>query len=534
MDYLRIKRLRSLSDTKEIHINPITVLLGRNSSGKSTFLRTFSLLKQSVESRTTGPILWYGRLVDFGSFEEAHQRDSSEGIEFEFGFRLSSNSSSDFVFYGIEKRILSEIDAKVSVQLIENEKEITRSKKMIIEVSDSIIILEFEVDSERISKFQVNDLDVLSITDSDYIARQAGSQSILPGIFEKEKKNSEKTGNLYFNSTFYHLHNRRRLFSLSNILFKKIQDLHHHKSANETILKTYASFKIGSSGDMLKSLQDYKGAGEFWKKGLSSWSLKSSKFKEIRDLIIAESVPWIIEVFDDYIASFSRSVTYIGPVRATAERYYRIQDLAVNELDYQGQNLAMFLRSLKKAEMDEFRNWLSVNFGFEVFLESGMGHLSITIKTEDSKNKVNVADTGFGFSQILPIITQLWLISESKQTNKIRARRYRGYPITFAIEQPELHLHPHLQGLLADIFIKSVKNAQENSIDLRLIIETHSESIINRLGHLISENEIQPEDINIVIFEPGEDSSQNWTRKVSFDQDGYLKNWPIGFFSIAL
>jgi predicted ATPase len=534
MDYLRIKRLRSLSDTQEIQISPITVLLGRNSSGKSTFLRTFSLLKQSVESRTTGPILWYGRLVDFGSFEEAHQHGSSEGIEFDFGFKLNSNND-NFVFYGIENKILGELDVKVSIQLIENKKKVTRLKKMIIELSDSTITLEFEIDSEKVSRFQVNDLDILSITnDADYIARQSGSQSILPGIFEKEKKSQEKTRNLYFNSIFYNFHDRRKLFSLSNILLKKIQDRHHHKSANTTILKTYASFKIGSSEDMLKSLQDYKGAGEFWKKSLSSWSLKSSAFKEIKNLIIAESVPWIIEVFDDYIASFSRRVTYIGPVRATAERYYRIQDLAVNELDYQGQNLAMFLRSLKEAEMDEFRNWLGVNFGFEVFLKSGMGHLSITIKTKDSKNEVNVADTGFGFSQILPIITQLWLISESKQSNNIQSRRHRGHPITFAIEQPELHLHPHLQGLLAEIIVKSIRNAQENSIDLRLIIETHSESIINRLGHLISEKEAKPEDINIVIFEPGEDNSQNWTRKVLFDQDGYLKNWPIGFFSIAL
>ncbi|MEC4853537.1 MAG: AAA family ATPase, partial [Jaaginema sp. PMC 1079.18] len=77
MEEIRIERLRCLSDTGDISIKPITILLGQNSSGKSTFLRVFPLLKQSVESRTTGPILWNGRLVDFGNYEDAHEIGSN-------------------------------------------------------------------------------------------------------------------------------------------------------------------------------------------------------------------------------------------------------------------------------------------------------------------------------------------------------------------------------------------------------------------------------------------------------------------------
>lgn len=43
--------------------------MGINSSGKSTFLRTFPLLRQSVERKTRGPILWSGHYIDFGTFE---------------------------------------------------------------------------------------------------------------------------------------------------------------------------------------------------------------------------------------------------------------------------------------------------------------------------------------------------------------------------------------------------------------------------------------------------------------------------------
>ena len=67
MDSIRVERLRCLAYTGDIKIKPLTILLGQNSSGKSSFLRVFPLLKQSIESRTSGPILWSGRLVDFGN-----------------------------------------------------------------------------------------------------------------------------------------------------------------------------------------------------------------------------------------------------------------------------------------------------------------------------------------------------------------------------------------------------------------------------------------------------------------------------------
>ena len=56
-------------------------------------------------------------------------------------------------------------------------------------------------------------------------------------------------------------------------------------------------------------------------------------------------------------------------------------------------------------------------------------------------------------------------------------------PITFAIEQPELHLHPLFQARLADAFCNIVREARRSKSDLRLVIETHSETMVNRFGH---------------------------------------------------
>lgn len=45
MDSIRLKNLRSLVDTGDIEIKPLNIILGSNSSGKSTFLRFFSFIK---------------------------------------------------------------------------------------------------------------------------------------------------------------------------------------------------------------------------------------------------------------------------------------------------------------------------------------------------------------------------------------------------------------------------------------------------------------------------------------------------------
>jgi AAA15 family ATPase/GTPase len=71
MLWFGVKNLRRLKDVPPLQIKPITILVGRNSSGKSSFLRAFPLVRQSIMTRTSSPILWYGDFVDFGSFEGA-------------------------------------------------------------------------------------------------------------------------------------------------------------------------------------------------------------------------------------------------------------------------------------------------------------------------------------------------------------------------------------------------------------------------------------------------------------------------------
>ena len=91
LNKIQIKNIRSLKDTGQVPLSPITLLVGENSSGKSTFLRLFPLIKQSISKRTDGPLLWAGDVddyVDFGSFAETITNDGSTAMTLCFSFPI--------------------------------------------------------------------------------------------------------------------------------------------------------------------------------------------------------------------------------------------------------------------------------------------------------------------------------------------------------------------------------------------------------------------------------------------------------------
>jgi len=94
LDKIQIKNIRSLKDSGQIALSPITLLVGENSSGKSTFLRLFPLIKQSISKQTDGPLLWAGDVddyIDSGSFAETITNDGSTTMMLCFSFPISKS-----------------------------------------------------------------------------------------------------------------------------------------------------------------------------------------------------------------------------------------------------------------------------------------------------------------------------------------------------------------------------------------------------------------------------------------------------------
>ena len=218
---------------------------------------------------------------------------------------------------------------------------------------------------------------------------------------------------------------------------------------------------------------------------------------------------------------------YAKPVRATAERGYTWDELPIKGVDPNGENLAMVLSHLPKSLLEQFNLWIEEHFGFRVHIKRAGHVVSILIQEKGAPRPHNLADTGFGYSQILPLLTQLWLIISDAVKD--------SHDLVYAIEQPELHLHPQLQAMLADGFAAVIRTAREQGVNLCLLIETHSRVIVNRLGHHVYfRQEPDVDDIAVYLFDKPDASSPTTIQTSGFNEKGMLKDWPIGFFEPEL
>ena len=514
MESISIKNLRSLVNIDNIVLSPITVLVGKNSSGKSSFLRTFPLLKQSIETKTSVPILWYGDYVDFGDFKTAKNNSSScDSIEFGFDINVRENEriryQNRFYHDYIQNVFQNEIIIKINFEI--NEKHIT---KLMIQFADQKIQIEMKSDSDVVRVIINN--EEMKNKDLQYIV---SSNLIIPYVFSRTSK--EEYTNVY------------RLNYIDELI-AKIKGYAHKTTKDNSIIKTLHNIKLSDKKGILSFLIN-AGFPQVLKRNLEALNIHNDEFESINNLIIASKLNDIIGVCNSHLTASFLSVKYIKPVRANADRYYRVQGLSIDDIDSSGNNIPMFLYNLHENEKTEFEKWTLERFGlqFLTLFKEGQGHVSLVMKDKNTGECYNLADTGYGYSQILPIIVILWKASRNyKYEPRLqRASLYQSKDSLIVIEQPELHLHPAFQAKLVDVFAKIINESNaKGSTRIRILFETHSETMINRLGYLVYKNHLKREDVNVVMF--NKDDNQNTTAKtMSFSENGTLKEWPIGFFA---
>ncbi len=131
----------------------------------------------------------------------------------------------------------------------------------------------------------------------------------------------------------------------------------------------------------------------------------------------------------------------------------------------------------------------------------------------DTRDLVNIADVGFGVSQILPVLVAL-LAAEPEGT--------------VYLEQPELHLHPKAQRALAWVLADAAKRG------VRVIAETHSSLLLEGIQTLVAKGELDPSLVKLHWFHRNPKTGFSTVKSADLDENGAFGDWPVDFDEVAL
>lgn len=213
-----------------------------------------------------------------------------------------------------------------------------------------------------------------------------------------------------------------------------------------------------------------------------------------------------------------RGLEYLGPLRDSPRRTYLFSGERPYSVGNRGEQAIDILVN-DSAQRGKAHKGIVKNVS-RWFSEAGIGksvairpisdrHYEVKVAHPQTGESQNIADVGFGCSQILPVLV---------------AGFNRPRDSLLVVEQPELHLHPRAQAELANFFCEIAKNGVQS------VVETHSEHLILRLQSMVARGEIEPDAINIYyVWSPGEEKK---VLQMHLKSDGTFRNpWPGGFFS---
>lgn len=213
-------------------------------------------------------------------------------------------------------------------------------------------------------------------------------------------------------------------------------------------------------------------------------------------------IPSIVTIFKLVSSQYSL-INYIAPLRENPKRTY-VLDRDIASVGISGENTALLLKKVYDNNTigilappiedfnDTFFDVVSKN-KFHTLLQSWMSYLGLGIIELDDRqqdiikinvNKHNISDVGFGVSQSLPILVE-GLSMRTKQT--------------LLLEQPEIHLHPKMQMRIADFLLSLAMQ------DKQVIVETHSDHLINRLVRRALESNRFYDKIQIYFIDKNDD-----------------------------
>lgn len=475
---ISLENFKGFKELKKLKLKPITLLTGTNSCGKSSILQSLLLLKQTVESKNINQtLLLNGRFVHLGTFENIiYNKQTKNPIKLGICFNVKKEDLSKNFNGSLPLHILLR-------ELISNE-------------SFDAPKVEYQFNYDIWVKIQNNENNKRKA----YL-KPISVEKVLFSINVKSPDGQSSTESLIE-------------------IIQKNDDIYDVRSSN--LYSRY--YRFSKENDKLNETKPYK---------ITFANLFPISFESQKSDANFIPVQHTFFLLNDLFRQVFSSITYIGPLREEPARRYIYEDEVV-EIGIKGENAAYIFISEQDNIVSDFHFLDNNENDFikvpndNISLLEAMTKWNNLMKIEDfkaenineiiqlnldtnngSKTRVNIADVGFGVSQIFPILLEGLRMNSGG---------------TMILEQPEIHLHPNLQMHLADYFISLALSGKN------VIIETHSDHMVNRLvRRIIEDDKYGLKDLIAMYFIQ---SSENGSvfNEVEVDEKRGIVNWPKEFF----
>jgi predicted ATPase len=533
---------KSIEYSGEVRFPKITILIGPNSSGKSSIVQTLLLMKQTFETEEPSiPLTLNGPFIQLGEYGDfIHGRDISQPFVIKFIFEEGKKSpykcevcERSYKLKGWFLKHVKELHPKYweskQYEISDDKYHLPKTSSLTFKyVYDSktklIILKEMKIENPP----SVNGLNLASLKIEQlekrivkFVATSVNGKNIytkslqIPNNIENlDRDIMVKLVQYSTDRSFNHIVHSKICEQIS-LLEKDFGDVLDFKFPEEMDIRPYYFWRIPSQ--LPRSLNEEQKVALGIESGLSGISRYMSN--RIQD-----------------VNSFLQGIQHVGPLRNWPERIYFGTGGRPTSVGVRGEFTQELFWIDKRVGHEklvkDINDWLAkLKLDIELEVVSlGVGDI-YQLRVKENDLSINIADVGFGLSQILPIVTECinYKIGDSMKAKEIEQRFYNPFNLRtekvnkiLITEQPEIHLNPRIQAELGDFFIHIADSEKA------ILIETHSEHIISRIQRRVADGTLKPEDV--VIYFISKIGNKSNIKEISISRNGHFNYWPEGFF----
>lgn len=569
MQRITLDNFRVFGTPAAFDLAPVTVLTGKNNSGKSSLIKAFLVLADYLEQddqtvlRLDGPrasrhrINNWKNLVNWKSAAPAFKVSYLDN-EIHYTYEFEAQPDGKVIYL---RRFHMEVEGIDQLTLVSenggNTYSLNVSQKFLEYVAGGIMtqvkmrnaanyptrILEIQEELATLNaKLESNDSSEVKNEFANLLQQRQVLTSTLENLKAVVAKGRQSAG-IFFQKeiALVELNERPTLAAIIEAAIDK------YVLDNAPLDESYTLAEVAAEYGVT---QDENGVydEEEMAQALSTRSAIISQEQQYRELELKEDEYRIVRKFRRELEKAQAVVEHLGANRTHQARLYLTGGGQASEINvvadnfqrlgsYEGGAAQAFLRRwLPRFELGDWVNVASID------------NAAISIEVVKGEQKVNLADLGFGAGQLLTMLLHIATLLQKQEAGTYQERTQR---IIVLIEEPEANLHPHFQSVLAELFAEL---AQQHT-RMQFVIETHSEYLIRNIqvlvknaggNHLLlrqfifSGNSASAEEKKIGLFKvyyldaPSEANGQQYGFEMRLREDGaFMNKFGDGFLDEA-